>query len=102
MATTRYSNTDEIKREDKKMRGTTIFIAPPESLQDIYIESVAGDRMDILSMIYYKSKDYWYIIAAANPNIKRDSLFIEPGLQVRIPLPLNNVLRFLEQQNSNR
>ena len=52
---------------------------------DIYIISVAGDRIDMLCYDYYGNTDDYWIIMSAN-NLPGDSLFIKPGLQIRIPV----------------
>ena len=58
----------------------------PEDITDIYIISKSTDRLDLLAFDYYKNSQLWWIIGKANPDkIKRDSFFINPGLQIRIP-----------------
>ena len=74
----------------------------PVSLNDIYIVSKAGDRLDLLAYDFYKDPDLWWIISRANPNkIKRDSLFLNPGLQIRIPFKGNiqNIYEKFEELN---
>lgn len=56
----------------------------PYNDEDIYIISVYGDRLDILSQDYYGTIDDYWIILTAN-NLPGDSLFIPPGTQIRIP-----------------
>jgi hypothetical protein len=56
----------------------------PLSANDIYIMSVFGDRVDQYSSDYYGNTDDYWIINVAN-GFLGDSLFIEPGTQVRIP-----------------
>ena len=66
------------------------YPAIPLSEFDIYIETVFGDRLDVIADDYYnKTEDYW-IIAAANGLIG-DSLFVEPGTQLRIPTDTESV-----------
>lgn len=71
----------------------------PLSESDIYIESVSGDRLDILSYQYYKNVDDYWIISVAN-NIPYDSIFIPPGFQIRIPLDTSDIKRRFELLNN--
>ena len=58
----------------------------PESPNDLYIISKSTDRLDLLANDYYGDHKLWWIISKANPNkVKRDTLFLEPGMQIRIP-----------------
>ena len=69
----------------------------PEDINDIYIISKSTDRLDLLAFDYYKNSQLWWIISKANPDkIKRDSFFLNPGLQIRIP-PQSNVSAIYEE-----
>jgi|MDTC01.3.fsa_nt_gb hypothetical protein len=62
----------------------------PEDINDIYIISKSTDRLDLLAFDYYRDSQLWWIISKANPDkVKRDSFFINPGLQIRIPSQSN-------------
>jgi len=98
----RYENTSKIVRERVSGLGTTVYVVPPESVEDYYLITTVGDRFDILAKQYYGSEKYWYVIASANPHIRRDSLNIEPGYQIRIPLPLARVLSTMTVENNRR
>tara|TARA_Y100000389_G_C17430586_1_gene502315 strand:+ start:830 stop:1138 length:309 start_codon:yes stop_codon:yes gene_type:complete len=64
----------------------------PVSPNDIYIISKATDRLDLLANDYYGDVRYWWVISKANPDkVKRDSFFINPGLQIRIPSNVENI-----------
>lgn len=64
----------------------------PVSPNDVYIISKAADRLDLLARDYYGDVNYWWVISKANPDkIKRDSFFIDPGLQIRIPSNVENI-----------
>ena len=64
----------------------------PVSSNDIYIKSKATDRLDLLANDYYGDVRYWWVISKANPDkVKRDSFFINPGLQIRIPSNVENI-----------
>jgi nucleoid-associated protein YgaU len=98
----RYNNTPNITSDNISGNGTTVYNVPAESVDDIYLISTLGDRFDILAQEYYKDSSLWYIIAAANPTLRRDTLLIEPGIQLRIPLPLSKVLAKLRSDNTSR
>lgn len=98
----RYKNSPDRVEEGVPAKGSTVYPIVGESTEDYYVISTLGDRFDILANEYYKDSSLWYIIAAANPNIRRDSIYIEPGNQIRIPLPLSKVLAKLRSDNKNR
>ena len=98
----RYSNIQLKRVEGKLARRTAVYAEVPASLNDIYVISTIGDRFDILASHYYGNSDYWWIIAANNPELDRSSLTITPGIQIRIPLPLEKVLELHKTSNLNR
>ena len=58
----------------------------PSSIDDIYIITNSTDRLDLLANDFYGDPHLWWIISKANPEkINRDSFFLNPGLQIRIP-----------------
>lgn len=61
-----------------------IYPEIPLSDEDIYVITTGGDRYDTLSYQFYRTMDYWWVIASANPGIS-DSLVLKPGTQIRIP-----------------
>ena len=93
----------EIKRDQitnnryyKNIEYPEIPVAP----NDIYIISKSTDRLDLLAFDYYNDENLWWIISKANPDkIKRDSLFLDPGLQIRIPLDVENIYNDFERLN---
>ena len=84
------------------VRGTTVYRVPPESADDLYVITTVGDRFDLLAQQFYSDSEYWWIIASANPTVRRDSISITPGTQLRIPGSLAETLRFYENANTNR
>jgi len=98
----RYQDIPTVIREGKEIKGTSIFTAPAESVDDIYVISTIGDRFDLLAQQYYNDVKLWYVIAAANPAVRKDTLSVEPGLQIRIPFPLTNVLNYIKEVNTTR
>jgi nucleoid-associated protein YgaU len=97
----RYKTTGTRVVEDKQIKQTTVYPELPLSEQDYYVITTTGDRLDILAKQFYNNQTYWWAIAAANPNIRRDTLFVEPGAQLRIP-PLVTILDRYEQLNRTR
>lgn len=71
---------------------TTFYPSIPYSLNDIYVITGEGDRLDLLANQYYKDSSLWWIILSANPLIPKDSLFIPVGTQLRIPVNVQNIL----------
>jgi len=61
-------------------------ITPKET--DIYVITNVGDRLDILAQQYYNDSSLWWIISAAN-DIRKDSIFIAPGTQLRVPINID-------------
>lgn len=87
--------------EDRQVKSTAVYPESPLSENDYYVISTTGDRFDILAKEFYGDQTYWWVIASANPNVRRDTLLIEPGIQLRIP-PLNTILDSYEQLNRSR
>ena len=72
----------------------------PVSSNDIYIISKGTDRLDLLANDYYKDVNAWWIISRANPDkIRRDSLFLDPGFQIRIPMNVEKIYRDFRMLN---
>ncbi len=72
----------------------------PLSSEDIYVTITAGDRLDLLAHQFYNDVDLWWIISSANPSvIRRDSLALEPGLEIRIPASIQFILEEFERIN---
>ena len=74
----------------------------PRVESDIYVVSTFGDRLDLLAFKYYQNSTYWWIIAAANPELRKDTLNLEIATQVRIPKDFQSVILLLQQQIISR
>jgi hypothetical protein len=74
----------------------------PLSETDIYVITTIGDRLDYLAYTYYRDSELYWIIAAANNNVTKGSLFPVPGTQLRIPQNLNSILNQFNQFNKAR
>jgi phage tail protein X len=90
--------------EDNKRRYYDSLLDPsiPLSFSDIYVITTIGDRLDLLAWKYYSNAEFWWIITAANPELRKDSLYLEPGLQIRVPRDYQIVLTMFNDQNSSR
>jgi hypothetical protein len=55
---------------------------------DIYVYITRGDRYDLLAQAYYNDSSLWWIISLANlDTVSPDSIYPNPGDQIRIPSP---------------
>ena len=65
----------------------------PPSVDDVYITTSVGDRLDLLAFRFYGDVTLYWIIALANPNIVGfGTLFIPRGSQLRIPIDISDVI----------
>lgn len=98
--TSRYSNIKILKESQNSPRYYRASKYPeiPFSDQDIYIETVYGDRLDMISYDYYKNTEYYWILLVSN-NLPGDSIFVTPGTQLRIPVNVEAILADYEQLN---
>ena len=90
------------KREinNKRIYYTIKYPVIPASIDDIYIITTVGDRLDLLADQFYNDVDFWWAIAIANPNIvKRDSFNLKSGLEIRIPQDIQSILEDFERLN---
>lgn len=72
----------------------------PLSNNDIQILTDSGDRLDNLAYQFYNNTSYWIWIALANPDkVRRDSYYIPPGTQLRIPADISSVIKKFKDIN---
>lgn len=97
----RYNFNDIIKQENTpRYRSSTRYPEIPLSIDDSYIVTQFGDRLDNLAYQFYGDPTYWWILSIANPDLPKDSLYPPLGYQLRIPTFVTDVLRSLEESNS--
>lgn len=54
-------------------------------------------ELDLLAYDYYGDETLWWVVSRANPDVtRRDSFFIKPGIQIRIPT--SNIIENLRQR----
>jgi hypothetical protein len=100
--TSRYINTPITKTSDGiRLYKTTLYPQINPQIDDIYVITDRGDRLDNLSYEYYKDSTLYWIISISN-NIPQDSIFIPVGTQIRIPQNIENILKDFESLNQNR
>ena len=72
----------------------------PLSINDIYAITVEGDRLDLIANQFYSDVRLWWVIVAANPDIiRRDSISLKPGLEIRIPANPNFAVKLFKMIN---
>tara|TARA_Y100000385_G_scaffold170570_1_gene176648 strand:+ start:209 stop:511 length:303 start_codon:yes stop_codon:yes gene_type:complete len=72
----------------------------PLSINDLYITTTVGDRLDTLANQFLGNVDLWWIITTANPDvIRRDSFNLNPGMEIRIPNNIQGVIEAFEALN---
>lgn len=97
----RYREITQKVVDGKVIVSTTAYPESQNSEQDYYVITTTGDRFDILARQFYGDQQYWWVIASANANVRRDTMHIEPGVQLRIP-PLLPILTNYQRENSRR
>jgi hypothetical protein len=99
----RYEFTFQARDEDRRFRKYNSTLYPKIELDDsdIYIQSVDGDRLDLLASQYYDDVNLWWVIAQAN-HIGKGTMNILPGTQLRIPQNLSQLFSDLETINRTR
>ena len=97
----RYPST-LIRKETSGPRyfGSTKYPPVDFTIEDFYIISMQGDRLDNLAFQFYNDSTLWWIISYANPDLPKDSLYPPLGYQLRIPIFDVEILRDLENLNS--
>jgi phage tail protein X len=98
-----FTQTPKLDTENKR-RYYDSLIDPviEKNIDDIYVVTSVGERLDLLAWKYYQDPELWWIISAANPELRKDSLYLEPGIQVRVPRDYQVVLQLFIDQNSFR
>jgi hypothetical protein len=99
----RYNNSNILKTSDGKpyYRGKQ-YPNIPLSADDIYVITTIGDRLDYLAYTYYRDSELYWVIAAANNNVTKGSLFPIPGTQLRIPANAATVINQFNRFNKAR
>jgi hypothetical protein len=95
----RYQNIQIVKNNlGRRYYSNNIYPNIPATNDDSYVITVLGDRLDLLSFDFYGDISLWWIIASANA-LPGDSLYIEPGTQLRIPADVLAIVNEYKQTN---
>lgn len=99
----RYQNIKETKFNDTGSVYYLNNIYPdiPYSDSDNYVIATMGDRLDLLAFDFYGDTSLYWVIASAN-SISGDSLYLEPGTQLRIPSNIQAILNSYKLINNIR
>lgn len=88
------------KISEKRIYRALKYPEIPLSVEDLYITTVDGDRLDLLANQFYQDVDMWWIIATANPGVvKRDTFNLKPGLEIRVPTDIQGIMQNFESLN---
>lgn len=96
----RYQNIN-IKKQDgtrAQYYVNNVYPEVPLSPEDTYVIATLGDRLDLLALDFYGDTDFWWVIASANA-LPGDSLYLEPGSQIRIPANLSGIINTYKTVN---
>ena len=93
----RYPST-LIRKETSGPRyfGSTKYPPIAFTIEDFYIISMQGDRLDNLAAQFYGDPTLYWILQQAN-SLNRDSLYPPIGVQIRVP---QNLARILDEFNA--
>jgi nucleoid-associated protein YgaU len=69
-----------------------------ESINDVYIITQQGDRLDNLATQFYGDPTLYWVFQIAN-ELNRDSLYPPIGVQLRIPQDLTKILQDFDKLN---
>lgn len=99
----RYQNIEVIKSAatGSEYYVNNIYPEIPPTNDDNYIITVLGDRLDLLANDFYGDSSFWWVIASAN-SLSGDSLVVEPGTQLRIPVDLAGAINTYKLVNAIR
>ena len=85
---------------DKRYYTNLKYPEIPLSVNDLYISTTSGDRLDTLANEFLNDVDLWWIITIANPDvIRRDSFNLKPGMEIRIPNNIQGIIQAFEELN---
>jgi phage tail protein X len=85
---------DQVPVSKKETLGyqTVKYPEIPLSVNDIYVITTEGDRLDLLAQQFYNDINLYWIISAANPDIiNLGSFFLNPGTELRIPTDISTI-----------
>jgi phage tail protein X len=96
----RYNTIQTVKPKETKRLLTTSYPKIPYTSDDFYVITTGGDRFDILANEYYGNTEYWWVIAVANPHVSRKNFVINQGVQLRIPVNIEDIVAKFQEKNA--
>ena len=101
MAYSRYTEIPQ-KKDSNNRRVLTSTIYPPiaRHSDDTYVLTTVGDTLYAIALQYYNSVNYYWIIAEANEGLDKTTQSLIPGLQLRIPSQLQQILEEFKDLNN--
>lgn len=94
-------NTTKTPLSGRKYYVNNLYPDIPMTGEDNYVIAVLGDRLDLLALDFYGDTSFWWVIASANA-LPGDSLYLEPGSQIRIPNNLPAAINNYRSVNISR
>lgn len=91
---------DSVVKPKARFYTTVRYPEVPLSENDIYVITTAGDRLDLLANQYYRDSSLYWVIAIANNNLTKNSLYIPEGTQIRIPTDVGTIINNYNVLNS--
>jgi len=94
---------DKVPNSKKTTLGyqTVKYPEIPLSINDIYVITTLGDRLDLIAQQFYSDPSLYWIISSANPDVVNlGSLFIPVGTELRIPTNISSIKSLFNQLNS--
>ena len=99
----RYNNvTINRDKTGKRYYKPVLYPIITPSDEDVYIITTDGDRLDNLAYEFFRDAKLWWILLVCNESLKKDSLFVERGIQLRIPSNPFDIISEFERINNNR
>ncbi len=95
----RYTDIEIVKNGGRRSITTVDYPIIPPKINDTYIITKFGDRLDNIAWEYYKDPSLWWIIARAN-GINGGSMFPEVGVQLRIPDDIESIISEYKEINN--
>ncbi len=90
----------ERRSDNKRYYKNLKYPEIPLSVNDLYITTTVGDRLDLLADEFLNNVDLWWIITISNPDIiRRDSFNLQPGIEIRIPDNIQGIIEAFEELN---
>ena len=95
------SKTIRGKIEDVPKHATSFNPKIERKNDDLFIRTVAGDRLDNLASEFYQDVSLWWVIATAN-QLGKGSFAVPVGTKLRIPQDIGKIIEEYQDFNTQR